>query len=83
MKWLANHPEFVTLVLVPIVTACINAILRKRTPEEYAAMPQRVAGLLRLLAAVFPDPGKAIDAAKQLMFNQPPSNPTKSIGDQK
>lgn len=79
MNWLKQHPEFVTMVAIPIVTALLNAFLRKRTPEEYAAMPQRVAGLLRLLAAVFPDPGKAIDAARQMIMNQPPSNPTQSV----
>jgi hypothetical protein len=81
--WLEAHPVFYTMFFLPIALAILggifNAIARKRTPEEYAAMPQSLAGFLRLMSALFPDPDKARDAAKQMMKNAPPSNPTRSL----
>ena len=46
-------------VVVPLVTGAFNRLLKPRTPEEFAAMPRWLAQSLRLLAALFPDPGKA------------------------
>jgi len=81
--WLEAHPVFYTMFFLPLALAIgggiFNAFARKRTPEEYAAMPQRVAGFLRLMSAIFPDPDKTRDAAKQMMTNAPPSNPTRSL----
>lgn len=67
MNWIEAHPALVSLVLIPLVMALVNAILRPRTPEEYALLPPRVAAFLKLLRAVFPDPQKAAAAAGQVL----------------
>jgi hypothetical protein len=65
--WLEAHPAIVSLVLVPLVMALVNAVLRPRTPEEYAALPPRFSAVLKFLRAVFPDPQKAAQAAAQVL----------------
>lgn len=65
--WLESHPAIVSLVLVPMTMALVNATLRPRTQEEYAALPPRVSAFLKFLRAVFPDPQKAAQAAAQVV----------------
>lgn len=67
LDWLEAHPALVSLVLVPFVMALVNAILRPRTAEEYAALPPRLSAFLKFLRAVFPDPQKAAQAAAQVV----------------
>lgn len=67
VEWLEAHPVLVSLVLVPLVMAAINGVLRPRTPEEYAELPPRIAALFKFLRAVFPDPQKAATAASQIV----------------
>lgn len=67
INWLESHPALVSLVLLPLVMAIVNAILRPRTAEEYALLPPRLAAFLKLLRAIFPDPQKAAAAAGQVI----------------
>lgn len=77
--WLESHPAIVSLVLVPLTMALVNATLRPRTQEEYAALPPKVSAFLKFLRAVFPDPQKAAQAAGQFLSNSnekpAPKNP--------
>lgn len=83
LAFLEKYPTLYALIIAPLVLgfvgAVANAFTRKRTPEEYAAMPQRLAGFLRIMSALFPDPRKAVDAAQQIVNNVPPANPTRSL----
>lgn len=70
LDFLETHPQlcgFLLALLVPLVMSIVNAALRPRTPEEYAALPKRLAAFLKLLRAVFPDPQKAAIAAGQIV----------------
>lgn len=67
LAFIETHPALVSLILIPLVMSAVNAALRPRTPEEYAAMPKRLAAFLKLLRAIFPDPQKAAIAASQLV----------------
>lgn len=67
LQFIESHPALVSLILIPLVMSAVNAVLRPRTPEEYAAMPKRLAAFLKLLRAIFPDPQKAAIAAGQLV----------------
>lgn len=81
--WLEAHPTLYIYIISPLVLAfvgaIINAFTRKRTPEEYAALPPRLAGFIRLMSALFPDTRKAIDAGNQIVNNALPANPTRSL----
>lgn len=67
LDWIEAHPVFTSLVLVPVIMGTFNAVLRPRTPEEYAAMNPRVAALLKLLRGWFPEPKKLGEATVQLL----------------
>lgn len=67
LAFIEAHPALVSLILVPLVMSVVNAVLRPRTPEEYAALPKRLAAFLKLLRAIFPDPQKAAIAAGQMV----------------
>jgi hypothetical protein len=67
LTFLEAHPALVSLILIPAVASVVNALTRPRSPEEYSAMPPRLAAFLKLLRAVFPDPQKAVTAATQFV----------------
>lgn len=67
LAFIEAHPALVSLIFVPTVAAIVNALTRPRSPEEYSALPPRLAAFLKLLRAVFPDPQKAITAASMFV----------------
>lgn len=67
LAFIEAHPALVSLIFVPLVASIVNALTRPRTPEEYSAMPPRLAAFLKLLRAIFPDPQKAVTAATQFV----------------
>jgi hypothetical protein len=67
LAFVEAHPDLVSVVLWPLITALVTALFKPRSPEEYEAMPPRVAAGLKLLAALGVDPVKAVEAVKQLV----------------
>ncbi len=82
-KWAGDNPGTVT-ALIGLLTTCFNWLAKPRTAEEYAAMSPRRAAMHRWMAAVFPDPAKAIEAVWQFAKNThdqrpPPPNPPPTL----
>jgi hypothetical protein len=76
--WAEAHPEITALILVPVLTGLFNLAFKPRTPEQYAAIAKhspRLAAVLQLMGALFPDPEKAgrIVVSKILKSTPPPS----------
>jgi hypothetical protein len=71
IEYLKTHPEQVVIVLLTLLTA----IAKPRTPEQYAAMPPRLAALLKFLATVLPDVVKAAHVVPQVVTGK--SDPAK------
>lgn len=67
LDWIEAHPFFTSLVIVPVVMGTFNALLRPRTPEEYAAMNPRLAAFLKFLRVWFPEPKKLGEATVQFL----------------
>lgn len=67
IDWLSAHPTFWQLILYPLLTAIITWALKPRTPEEYSALPPRVAAALKFIAAIGFDAPKAIKALSQVV----------------
>ncbi len=78
--WLDVHPTIVALIVVPLVTGAVSAVAKPRTPEQFAKMPFVVAQILRLWAAVFPDPAKAVAILVALITRRAPSPDTVTTG---
>ena len=67
----AAHPE----ISVPLIGALLTFLVKPRTPEQYAAMPPRLAAGLQLFAAIFPDPVKAAKVATKFLTGRDDSLP--------
>lgn len=79
LEWIAANPTLVTLA-VGMGTATFNWATKPRTPEELAAMSPRRAAFHRFMAAAFPDPQKAIEAAWQFWNSTREKLPSKKPG---
>lgn len=64
-----SHPE----IYIPLVLAVFNAICKPRTPEQYNAMPKPLAQTLRFIAALSPDPVKALKIFLDVIGRIPPA----------
>lgn len=67
LLWCREHPEFTALFVVPLLTAPINWLFKPRTPEEFAVLPPRVAGFLRVLAGAGFDPAKVSQGLRMIL----------------
>lgn len=73
-----EHPMLMTAIVWPILTGVLNSILRKRTAEERAELRKnypRYAEFVRIVGALGLDPGKALEALKNLVFGGPKDPP--------
>lgn len=66
IDWLSAHPLVWQLAMYPLLTAVVTWLFKPRTPEQYAALPPRVAAFLKLVAAVGFDAPKIIEAVSQV-----------------
>lgn len=69
--WASAHPVYVAL-LVGCAASAFNWVAKPRTAQEYAAMSPRRAAIHRFMAALFPDPAKTIESAKNLVLGTRP-----------
>lgn len=69
-EWFDRHPAFAFFVVWPVISAIISIALKPRTPEEYAALPPRIAAVLKMIAALGIDAPKAQEAARQIFFGR-------------
>ena len=81
LDWIEAHPTIFALVILPILGAIVSWLGKPRTPEEFARMPYAVAQGLRLWAAIFPDPNKALKIISDALQrkgkggDEPPTKP--------
>lgn len=69
--WIEAHPLLFTVVLWPIISGAVNAVLKRRTIEEYAAMPPRLAALLMFLRSAGLDPGRSLEHIHRGLTGKP------------
>lgn len=70
--WFVQNPT----ITAPLVGALITMVCKPRTPQQYAAMAMRyptwlwirIAAMLQLIAAIFPDPIKARKIVFKLIY---------------
>lgn len=67
LAYLAAHPLLWQLGVLPLVTALVTWVFKPLTPEQYAALPPRVAAALKLVAAIGWDSPKIFEAIGQLV----------------
>lgn len=67
LNFFAAHPLLWQLGALPLVTALVTWVFKPRSPEQYAALPPRVAATLKLIAAVGWDAPKILEAIGQLV----------------
>ena len=67
LDWLSAHPLVWQLALYPLLTAVVTWLFKPRTPEQYAALPPRVAAFLKLVGALGFDAPKIIEAIAQVV----------------
>jgi hypothetical protein len=69
-EYIKAHPQLVVLAL-----SILLALVKPRSPEQYAAMNPHLAAALKLAAAILPDLVKAVQVAPQVVAGTP--DPTK------
>lgn len=67
LRWIEDNPVLFATVIWPLVTGIVTAVFRPRTPEEYAAMPPRVAAVIRFICAIGLDVPKALETIRLLL----------------
>lgn len=70
-NWIEGHPVLFAVVLWPLISGTVNAVLRRRTIEEYAAMPPRVAAVLMFLRSAGLDPERALEHISRALTGKP------------
>lgn len=80
LKWIEANPVLFSVVVWPLVTAIITGLFRKRTAEEYAAMPPRVAAFMRFIGAIGFDAPKALETVRLLVTGGVPADAPKKDG---
>ncbi len=65
--WAEAHPVIMATYVIPIGMAVFNFFRAPRTPDEYAALPPRIAALLKISSALFPNPHPAATGVKQFV----------------
>jgi hypothetical protein len=75
IAWVEAHPLLMTAVVWPFLLALVTALLKPRTPEQYAAIAtrdpawffERWAECLRLIGAIGIDPIKVMQILKNIL----------------
>lgn len=67
IDWLGAHPVIWQLALWPILSAAVTWLFKPRSPEEYAALPPRVAAGLKLIGALGFDAPKILESIAQVV----------------
>lgn len=80
LDWIEAHPTFFAVIIMPLIGALVSWLGKPRTPEEFARMPYVLAQLLRVWAAVFPDPVKITKVIGELFSKRVPASDEKSTG---
>ena len=80
LDWIEAHPTIFALVIMPLIGALVSWLGKPRTPEEFARMPYVLAQLLRVWAAVFPDPVKVTKVIGELLSKRVPASDEKTTG---
>lgn len=65
LAFIEQHPALVALAW-GLLTAILTHLFKPRSPEEYAALPPRVAAALKLMAALGVDWPKVVESLKQV-----------------
>lgn len=73
--FLEAHPAFAVFVFWPLLTAALIVLLRRRSPEELAAMHPYKRAFFMALSATGLDPHGLIDALKEATKPPPPRPP--------
>lgn len=74
-----SHPVLFSALVWPLITAIVTALFKPRTPEEYAALPPRLAAFLRLIAALGLDPVKAVKIVQEAATKEKPKTDLRAI----
>lgn len=74
LQWIEQNPVLFSVVVWPLVTAIVTAFFRKRTAEEYAAMPPRLAAFMRFVGAIGFDAPKALETVRLMVTGGVPSD---------
>ena len=74
-EWASAHPETMALVVWPVLTALVTFLFKPRTAEDYAKLPPRVAGVLRLVGALGLDVPNVLNAVRAIASAPPPPPP--------
>lgn len=75
LAWVEAHPTTFALVVWPLITAIVTWLFKPRTAADYAKLPPKVAGLLRLIGALGFDVPNVLKALRALFGNAPPAPP--------
>lgn len=81
LSWAAAHDTVIWLIVTPILTSLITIAAKPRTPEQYDAIAARygrvTVELLRLVAAIGPDPVKVVKIIRRIVS---PPGPGSIVG---
>jgi hypothetical protein len=66
-----NTAKYVALFFL-VAGTLVHAAFKPRTPEEFAAMPPRIAAVLKAWGAMFPDFPQLFDAIAQVFTGKVP-----------
>lgn len=71
LAWAAAHDAVLWLIATPILTSLITIAAKPRTPEQYDAIAARygrvTVEILRLVAAIGPDPVKVVKILRRIV----------------
>jgi hypothetical protein len=70
-QWIQAHSEILTLAGIYLLTAVTTQLFKPRTPEEYLALPPRVAAALKTVAALGIDVPKLVEGVAELLRKAP------------
>lgn len=69
---IAQHPVLFTLAVWPAFSAIFTMVFRKRSPEELAKYPPRLAALVKFVAAGGVDTPRSLEAILGVIQNKVP-----------
>lgn len=84
LRWSQENQVLAAILVAivwPILTGIATTISRKRTAEEYAAMPPRCAAILRFIAAIGLDVPKMLETVRLIFTGGVPTSTVKKKKD--
>lgn len=66
-SWIEQHPYLFNTFIWPVISAVVLAIFKPRTPEQYARMNPRLAGILMLVSGLGLDLHKALEGVQRAL----------------